>query len=262
MLTMPLPRANAGGDASLLHEPARPSGDSRRRRGGRRVLGGLIVLGGAEFRLPLLVRVFGYDLERAVFLNLAVSLVTVVSALASRLRSGSVLVCWPAGSTSSLRSRPVARSARTAARFLAGVSEAGLHRAVRALEAGCTAGASVKPLRFRWRRTSVTLSTSGTVDMPRRVQRGPARPVHHRLSQRSAVASWTVANAGRHCRGREMAEGAATAVPSPGSPRCGSQAGPRGLPEVGLDVPRAQAPRVHFHGKPLKFGRLRLPVRA
>jgi uncharacterized membrane protein YfcA len=49
------------------------------------VLGGLIGLGGAEFRLPILVRYFGLPLRRAVFLNLAVSLVTVMVAASTRL---------------------------------------------------------------------------------------------------------------------------------------------------------------------------------
>src|SRR5919107_2268044 len=45
------------------------------------LLGGLIGLGGAEFRLPVLAGVFRYPARRAVALNLAISLVTVVSAL-------------------------------------------------------------------------------------------------------------------------------------------------------------------------------------
>jgi len=48
------------------------------------LLGGLIGLGGAEFRLPVLAGVFGYVARRGVALNLAVSLVTVVSALVIR----------------------------------------------------------------------------------------------------------------------------------------------------------------------------------
>src|ERR671912_827848 len=47
-------------------------------------LGGLIGLGGAEFRLPVLAGVFGYAVRRAVALNLAISLITVVSALLIR----------------------------------------------------------------------------------------------------------------------------------------------------------------------------------
>ena len=52
------------------------------------LLGGLIGLGGAEFRLPLLVAVFGCAIRRAVTLNLLVSFVTVVSAAGIRLTVG------------------------------------------------------------------------------------------------------------------------------------------------------------------------------
>src|SRR5215204_2305819 len=45
------------------------------------LLGGLIGLGGAEFRLPVLAGVFRYRARRAVALNLAISLITVVIAL-------------------------------------------------------------------------------------------------------------------------------------------------------------------------------------
>src|SRR3712207_93086 len=48
------------------------------------LLGGLIGLGGAEFRLPVLAGFFGYAARRAVALNLAISLLTVVSALLIR----------------------------------------------------------------------------------------------------------------------------------------------------------------------------------
>src|SRR5215208_7801108 len=48
------------------------------------LLGGLIGLGGAEFRLPVLAGAFRYPARRAVALNLAISLVTVVSALLIR----------------------------------------------------------------------------------------------------------------------------------------------------------------------------------
>jgi uncharacterized membrane protein YfcA len=53
------------------------------------LLGGLIGLGGAEFRLPVLAGVFCYPARRAVALNLAISLVTVVSALL--IRGGTLL---------------------------------------------------------------------------------------------------------------------------------------------------------------------------
>ena len=48
------------------------------------LLGGLIGLGGAEFRLPVLAGVFGYPARRAIALNMAISLITVVSALLIR----------------------------------------------------------------------------------------------------------------------------------------------------------------------------------
>jgi len=48
------------------------------------LLGGLIGRGGAEFGLPVLVGVFGYATRRAVALNLATSLMTVMSALLIR----------------------------------------------------------------------------------------------------------------------------------------------------------------------------------
>jgi uncharacterized protein len=47
-------------------------------------LGGLIGLGGAEFRLPLLIGIFGFGALDAVILNKAMSLVVVLSSLASR----------------------------------------------------------------------------------------------------------------------------------------------------------------------------------
>lgn len=48
------------------------------------VLGGLIGLGGAEFRLPVLVGMLRYTAKQAVPLNLAVSLVTVTTSLVIR----------------------------------------------------------------------------------------------------------------------------------------------------------------------------------
>ena len=51
------------------------------------VLGGLIGLGGAEFRLPLLIGLFGFAALQAVILNKAMSLVVVATALPARLVS-------------------------------------------------------------------------------------------------------------------------------------------------------------------------------
>lgn len=50
-------------------------------------LGGLIGLGGAEFRLPLLIGVFWFAALEAVILNKAMSLVVVASALPFRART-------------------------------------------------------------------------------------------------------------------------------------------------------------------------------
>ena len=49
------------------------------------LLGGMIGLGGAEFRLPLLIGVFGFAALQAVILNKAMSLVVVLAALPARL---------------------------------------------------------------------------------------------------------------------------------------------------------------------------------
>ncbi len=48
------------------------------------ILGGLIGLGGAEFRLPLLMALFGFAALQAVILNKAMSLIVVVAALPAR----------------------------------------------------------------------------------------------------------------------------------------------------------------------------------
>src|SRR5271154_2302827 len=61
-------------------------------------LGGLIGLGGAEFRLPLLIGAFRFAALQAVILNKAMSLVVVASALpfrASAVPFASVAAHWP-----------------------------------------------------------------------------------------------------------------------------------------------------------------------
>lgn len=60
-------------------------------------LGGLIGLGGAEFRLPVLVGLFKYSARKSVALNLAVSLITVLSSLFFRIpniNTDSLLPLW------------------------------------------------------------------------------------------------------------------------------------------------------------------------
>ncbi|WP_455712388.1 TSUP family transporter [Streptomyces coeruleorubidus] len=62
------------------------------------VLGGMIGLGGAEFRLPLLVGLFGFAALSAVILNKAMSLVVVLVALPARLAvvpATEVVARWP-----------------------------------------------------------------------------------------------------------------------------------------------------------------------
>ena len=58
-------------------------------------LGGLIGLGGAEFRLPLLIGVFNFAALDAVILNKAMSLVVVASALPFRMGNVSFTVISP-----------------------------------------------------------------------------------------------------------------------------------------------------------------------
>ena len=60
-------------------------------------LGGMIGLGGAEFRLPLLIGLFGFVALEAVILNKAISLVVVASALVFRSQAvpvASILEHW------------------------------------------------------------------------------------------------------------------------------------------------------------------------
>ncbi|MFN4141241.1 TSUP family transporter [Aestuariivirga sp.] len=62
------------------------------------VLGGLIGLGGAEFRLPILIGVFGFDALSAVILNKAMSLVVVAFSIPFRMGAipfEDTLAYWP-----------------------------------------------------------------------------------------------------------------------------------------------------------------------
>lgn len=58
-------------------------------------LGGLIGLGGAEFRLPVLVGLFKYPSSQAISLNLAVSLITLFSSLIFRIPSAPFIELLP-----------------------------------------------------------------------------------------------------------------------------------------------------------------------
>src|SRR5918997_1318702 len=59
------------------------------------ILGGLIGLGGAEFRLPVLVGPLRYSPRQAVPLNLAVSIITIVASLVIRSRTLSFVPVAP-----------------------------------------------------------------------------------------------------------------------------------------------------------------------
>ena len=59
------------------------------------LLGGLIGLGGAEFRLPVLAGILHYPARQAVPLNLAVSLITIVASLVIRSRMLSLAAVIP-----------------------------------------------------------------------------------------------------------------------------------------------------------------------
>ncbi|MFE3560470.1 sulfite exporter TauE/SafE family protein [Streptomyces sp. NPDC059193] len=62
------------------------------------ILGGMIGLGGAEFRLPLLIGLFGFAALSAVILNKAMSLVVVLVALPARMAAvaaSEVAAHWP-----------------------------------------------------------------------------------------------------------------------------------------------------------------------
>jgi uncharacterized membrane protein YfcA len=96
------------------------------------VLGGLIGLGGAEFRLPILVGFFANPLRRAIGLNLGMSLVTVLAALAGRLAAGSAAPAVPFHVIVALIGGGVA-GAYIGASWLIGASSHALWRAVRGL---------------------------------------------------------------------------------------------------------------------------------
>lgn len=58
-------------------------------------LGGLIGLGGAEFRLPFLLKTFDKPAKRAVALNMLISLITVVSAIYFRMNNFDISIIYP-----------------------------------------------------------------------------------------------------------------------------------------------------------------------
>lgn len=102
-------------------------------------LGGLIGLGGAEFRLPLLIGMFGFPALEAVIVNKAVSLVVVAAALPSRLPAvpfSALLAHW------TIAANLLAGSlvgAWLAAGWAVRISPAALHRVIGVLLLGIAA---------------------------------------------------------------------------------------------------------------------------
>jgi uncharacterized membrane protein YfcA len=97
--------------------------------------GGLIGLGGAEFRLPLLIGFFANPLRRAIALNLGVSLVTVLAGLGGRLAGGTAAPNVLVPVVMAMMMGGVA-GAYLGASWLVGAAGHVLRRAVRGLLAG------------------------------------------------------------------------------------------------------------------------------
>lgn len=97
------------------------------------VLGGLLGLGGAEFRLPLLVALFGYALRQAIPLNLAISFLAVVVAAFSRWLLADQAPLPSALSVAVAMMVGGVVGAAVGFHWLARVSDARLHVAVRTL---------------------------------------------------------------------------------------------------------------------------------
>jgi uncharacterized protein len=139
---------------------------------GAGILGGLLGLGGAEFRLPLLVTIFRYTLRRAVSLNLAISFVAVVVAAASRwvlaeqaplASATTVAVCMMVGGMA---------GAALGSRWLARLSDERLHTAVRTLLVSIGLLLIIESV-TPWTATGLSVSPIGR-------HRGRARGRHHR----------------------------------------------------------------------------------
>lgn len=100
------------------------------------VLGGLIGLGGGEFRLPILTSVFGYAVRQAVPLNLVISLVTLVAALGIRSQTLSLAAVAPHAVEAIALGVGGIVGARWSARLLTRLSDHRLEQAVALLLAG------------------------------------------------------------------------------------------------------------------------------
>jgi uncharacterized membrane protein YfcA len=107
------------------------------------MLGGLIGLGGAEFRLPLLIGVFGFGALESVIVNKAMSLLVVATALPFRahavpfhevasqwpiilnLLAGSLIGAWfGAGWATQLASRTLFRTIAIMRHYVAATTDA------------------------------------------------------------------------------------------------------------------------------------------
>lgn len=100
------------------------------------LLGGLIGLGGGEFRLPILTSLFGYAVRQAVPLNLVISLVTLVAALVIRTQTLSLAAVVPHAVEVVALAFGGIFGARWSARLLTRLSDHRLEQAVALLLAG------------------------------------------------------------------------------------------------------------------------------
>jgi uncharacterized protein len=172
------------------------------------LLGGLLGLGGAEFRLPILVQVFGYRAPRAVALNLAISLITVASALA--VRSGTLALA-PLGDLASVMAA-IAGGAMVAAwvgvGFVHRVSERTLERVIVASALGVAGGELIIPtLVFAFGADIVTAGTASLAISLPIVAVGVARHARHDAFVVRADLSRTVAPDGGARIGQGEASG-------------------------------------------------------
>jgi uncharacterized membrane protein YfcA len=99
-------------------------------------LGGLIGLGGAEFRLPILAGPLGYSAKEAVPLNLAISIVTLVVSLATRGRVLSLTPVLPLAGTIVALTAGAVVAAFVGATWAARLSRRRLERAILMLLVG------------------------------------------------------------------------------------------------------------------------------
>jgi uncharacterized protein len=108
------------------------------------LLGGLIGLGGAEFRLPVLAGPLGYSARRAVPLNLAISLCTIAASLAIRGRTLSLTGVAPLTSAILAMIAGAVITAFVGAALLGHLSDARLERVIRTLLLGIGAALLVE----------------------------------------------------------------------------------------------------------------------